>query len=47
VNAEAAVLGLRGYYCELCLAHMNQRPVIAGLKIDLPLLLDAVVHNNV
>src|SRR5260370_18743092 len=47
VSAEAPVLGLRGYSGELRLTHVKQRLVIAGLKIALRLLLDAVVHNNV
>jgi hypothetical protein len=47
VNAEAAVLGMRGYSRELRLAHAKQRLVIARLQIDLRLLLDAVVYNDV
>src|SRR6266852_409103 len=47
VNAETAVLGMRGYARELRLAHVQQRLVIAGFQIDLRLLLHAVVHNDV
>ena len=47
VDAEAAVPCRRGKRCELRVAHMHQRRVIAALEINLRLLFDAVVDNGI
>ena len=47
VDAEAAVPCRRGKRCELRVAHMHQRRVIAALELNLRLLFDAVVDNGI
>src|SRR5690349_6823960 len=47
VNAEGAVPCGRGKRCELRVAHVNQRRVVAALKIDLGLLFDTVIDNSI
>ena len=47
VDAEAAVSCCRGKRCELRVAHMHQRRVIAALQVNLGLILDALVDHRI